>query len=129
MQNEINNKYLYSLINNSNMRQLSRKYNNCKNTCVLPIQCLFNAAPVFYKITGNYNKETNNNIYNTILIFTEDCTIQTFITLNIHTTIALKTAPNNIIFTIDNIQPPGIYVVPAGSQNVIIKSYFNLPNC
>ena len=82
---------------------------------------------MFYKATGNYNKETNNK-YNTILIFTEDCTIQTFITLNVHTTIADKNDPNNT-YTFDFIQPPGIYVVPAGSEGWILKSYFNLPNC
>lgn len=123
-----NQKYLYSAINYSNMKQLSRKYNNCKNTCVFPIQCLFNVEPVFYKVTGNYEKESDDK-YNTILIFTEDTTIQTFITINVHVTIASKLDPNTILFTNDIIQPPGIYESPAGTAGLIIKSYFNLPNC
>lgn len=127
---EINKqKYVYSTINNSNMKQLSRKYNNCKNTCSLPIQCLFNMPPVFYKVTGgNYEKESDDK-YNTILIFTEDVVVQTFITLNVHVTVATTADPDNPIMTTDIVQPPGIYPTPAGSNNLIIKSYFNLPNC
>lgn len=122
-----NQKYMYAAINNSNMSQLSRKYNNCKNTCSLPIQCLFNMPPVFYKVTGNYEKESDDK-YNTILVFTEDVTIQTFITLNVHVLITLKINPS-ISFEYNFIQPPGIYTTPAGTEGLIIKVYFNLPNC
>ena len=128
MQSENQQKYMFSQINSSNMKQISRKYNNCKNTCIFPIQCLFNIPPVFYKITGNCEIESNNK-YNTILIITEDVIIQTFITLNVYITIALKQHPDDIIFTNKLIQPPGIYTSPAATSGLIIKSYFNLPNC
>lgn len=121
-------KYIYSIINSCNMSQLSRKYNNCRNTCALPIQCLFNVPPVFYTVFGNYEKESNNE-YNTILVFTEDVSIQTFITIKVYVTIASQDYPNIILFTNTIVQPPGIYPSPAGSAGFIIKSYFNLPNC
>lgn len=126
MLTENNQKYLFSAINYSNMKQLSRKYNNCKNTCVFPIQCLFNVIPVFYKVTGNYGKESNDK-YNTILVFTENVTVQTFITINVYVTVADANYPNDIIFSNYIVQTPGIYTTPA--SGLIIKTYFNLPNC
>jgi hypothetical protein len=110
------------------MKQLSRKYNNCKNTCYFPIQCLFNESPVFYTISGNYTKETSDK-YNTILVFTEDVVVQTFITINVYITLELAIYPGYIIYSNYIVQPPGIYPSPAGTEGYIIKSYFNLPNC
>ena len=107
----------------SNMRQLSRKYYNCKNTCILPIQCTFNITPIFYTISGNYQKSSNDK-YNTILIFTEDATTITYVPIYVYVTAALQSDPDNIIFTNNFLQQPGTYETPAGSNNLIIKSYF-----
>lgn len=122
------NKYMYSVINSCNMKQLSRKYNNCKNTCIFPVQCLFNEVPVFYKVTGNYDIGFNKE-YNTILTFVEDVIVQTFITLKVHITIAFADTPDIIVYETDIIQVPGIYETMAKTNNFVIKSYFNLPNC
>jgi hypothetical protein len=107
---------------------LSRKYDNCKNTCILPIQCTFNITPIFYIVLENYQKSSNNK-YNTILTFTEDCTTTTYVSIYVYVTIALQSDPNNIIFTNNFLQQPGTYDSPAGSSNLIIKSYFNIYNC
>ena len=42
---------------------------------------------------------------------------------------ALKSDPNTIIFENTLIQVPGKYVADAGTNDLIIKSHFNLPGC
>lgn len=124
----LKNKFIYNSINSSNMRMLSRKYNDCKNTCILPIECTFNVNPVFYKIDGNYDLSSNTN-YNTILTFTEDVTIYLYIPLKIYVTVASKLDPDVIVFENTTLQQPGKYIAPAGSEGLIIKLNFNLHKC
>jgi hypothetical protein len=119
---------IYTTIYSSNMKQLSRKYNKCKNTCALPIQCTFNINPIYFYIIGNY-QQSSNKIYNTILTITENITIYLFVTLKVFVQIASKDDPNIIIGELTIIQPPGVYNSNAGSDNLIIKSQFNVPNC
>jgi len=119
---------IYKTIKLSNMRVLKRKYNYCKYECTLPIQCTFNIKPTYYKIIGNYGLSSNEQ-YNTILTFTEDCVVYTYITLKVYITIALQSDPSTIISENTFIQTPGKYQTPAGTDGLIIKSYFNLPNC
>lgn len=99
---------IYNTTNLSKMRLLKRKYNNCKLTCTLPIQCTFNIKPIYYKIDGNYELSSNEN-YNTILTFTEDATTYTYIPIKVYITIALQSDPTNIIFSNTLIQVPGTY--------------------
>jgi hypothetical protein len=120
---------LYHTINNSNMKQLSRIYNRCNRTCVFPLQCTFGFPSIFYKVlTGNYDK-SSNTIYNTILTFTEDVTIQLFTTTKVYVTIALQTDPSVIIDTFEGVQAPGIYTTPAGTLGAVIILYVNFPKC
>lgn len=119
---------IYSSTNASKMRFLSRKYNNCKNTCVLPIQCTFNLNPVFYKIDGNFDLSSNTN-YNTIITITEDITIYLYAAFIVYTTVSSKDDPGVIAYEITALQQPGKYFAPAGSENLIIKLYFNLYRC
>ena len=81
----------------SNTRQLSRKYNSCKQTCLLPIQCTFNIKPIFFLINGNYNQSSNEK-YNTILTFTEDASIYIYVTIIVFYQIASIYDPNTILF-------------------------------
>jgi hypothetical protein len=119
---------LYHAINSSNMRQLSRKYNSCNSSCVFPLQCTFGLPSIFYKVTGNYEK-SSNDIYNTILTFTEDVTIQIFITIKIYVTIALQSNPSVIVSTLEFVQVPGTYKADAGTLGFVIKTYINFPKC
>lgn len=119
---------IFTTIYSSNMRQLSRKYNNCKITCTLPIQCTFDIKPLFFYIEGNYKKSSNAQ-YNTILTITENIKSYVFIALEVFVQVAFKTAPDNIIYQNTIIQTPGVYYSTAGSDDLIVKSYFNLPNC
>lgn len=128
MLTQIDEQIIYNITNLSKMRLLKRKYNNCKLTCTLPIQCTFNIKPIYYKINGNYDLSSNEK-YNTILTFTEDATTYTYIPIKVYITIALKSDPTNIIFSNTLIQVPGTYQTPAGTNGFIIKSYFNLPGC
>lgn len=122
------NEYMYNIVRNSNMRQLSRQYRACKSKCSLPSRCVFSINPVFYSIVGNYTK-SNNSEYNTILTFVEDATIVSYIPLKTKVSIALASDPNTIVFTNEFTQPPGIYSAPAGSEGFIITSSFNVPSC
>lgn len=47
MLSQTDKQIIYNITNLSNMRLLSRKYNNCKVTCILPIQCTFNINPIY----------------------------------------------------------------------------------
>ena len=128
MLSQTDKQIIYNITNLSNMRLLSRKYNNCKVTCTLPIQCTFNINPIYYKINGNYSLSSDEK-YNTILIFTEDCVSYLYITIKTYITIALQSDPSTIIFENTLIQTPGVYKTPAGTSGLIIKSHFNVPNC
>lgn len=120
---------LYHTINNSNMKQLSRIYNSCNRTCVFPLKCTFGLPSIFYKVlTGNYDK-SSNTMYNTILTFTEDITIQIFTQTKVYGTVALQSDPYVIISTFEFVQVPGIYTSPAGTLGIIIKVYINYPKC
>ena len=118
---------IYKTVYSSNMRQLSRKYNNCKNTCALPIQCTFGIKPIYFYIVGNYQQSSNDK-YNTILTFTENLTTYLFITLKVFVEVVPKDDPTDIS-TQTITQPPGVYESPAETFDIIIKSYFNVPNC
>jgi hypothetical protein len=128
MLTNIEKRNIYNSTKSSNMRMLSRKYNNCKNTCVLPIQCTFNINPIFYKIEGNYDLTSNTN-YNTIITLTEDATIYLYYAFTVYSTVASKNDPGVIIFSETALRQPGKYFAPAGSENIIIKLYLNLYNC
>ena len=119
---------IYSSVYSSNMKKLSWKYNNCKNNCIFPIQCTFNIKPLFYKIIGNYQLSSNEE-YNTILTITENTTTYLYVTVNVLVTVALKSAPNDIILKDKFLQKPSIYYSPAGTYDLIIKSYFNIYSC
>ena len=119
---------IYKTTNLSNMRLLKRKYNGCKLTCSLPLQCTFNIKPIYCRIVGNYELSSDSS-YNTILTFKEDCVSYLYITVKVYVTIALKTEPDVIVYSITVVQNPGIYPVLAGTNDYIITSHFNFPNC
>ena len=121
-------KIMSHVVQTSNMRQLSRIYRKCANTCSLPIKCLFSIPPVFYTIAGNYTQSATAE-YNTVLTFTQDATITIYVSFLSKVTIALQADPNTIIST--NVFPalPGIYSVPAGTEGWILTSSFNIPKC
>ena len=106
-------------------KQLYRKFNSCKRTCKLPIQCTFNIEPIFYEIKGNYSLSSNNK-YNTILTFTEDATIILYIPLLVHFEVYSKSDPSTILVEGTTLQKPGEYPVLAGSNDLIIKLSFNI---
>ena len=106
-------------------KQLYRKFNSCKRTCKLPIQCTFNIEPIFYEIKGNYSLSSNNK-YNTILTFTEDATIILYIPLLVHFEVYSKSEPSTILVEGTTLQKPGEYPVLAGSNDLIIKLSFNI---
>lgn len=128
MLTQTDERIIYNITNLSNMRLLKRKYNNCKTTCTLPIQCTFNIKPIYYKVDGNYGLSSDEK-YNTILTFTENAVSYLYITLKVYITIALQSDPSTIIFENNLIQTPGVYNTPAGTNGFIIKSHFNVPNC
>jgi len=119
---------LYQTINNSKMRELSRKYNSCNRTCVFPLQCTFGLSPIFYKVIGNF-QVSSNGIYNTILTFTQDIIIQLFIKTKLYVTIALQSNPSVIIDSFELVAEPGSYTTPAGTAGIVVIVYINFPRC
>jgi hypothetical protein len=116
------------VIRSSNMRQITRIYRQCSQQCSFPIKCLFGRSEVMYKIIGNYTLSKNSE-FNTVFRFTEDVTFILYVPVRTITKVALQSDPNNIIFTIDVVNVPGSYTIPAGYQGLIINVYVNFPSC
>jgi len=119
----------YQYVNQSNSQQLNRSYNFCKKKCSYPIYCAINMRPIVYSVKGIYSKSSNNQ-FNTILTFKNDCFLSIYIPINSLVTIALQRNPNNILNKIRSIQSARKNIlVPAGTEKLIIKLYFNAPYC
>lgn len=120
---------IYQYVNQSNSQQLNRSYNFCNKKCSSPIYCAINMKPIVYSVKGIYTKSSNNQ-FNTILTFKNDCFLSLYIPLKAMVTIALQSNPNNILSKIRSTQSARKNIlVPAGTEKLIIKLYFNISYC